>query len=167
MTSFERQGRHSDFLGIHYYFRWKGPLTSGERRRLDYSDQPSFGDVYPAGIRNVIAYVNSRYPAKPIFISEFGFSEECDLRRPYWILETVRHILEAKRAGMPIKGMLLWTLVSNFERQLGMSQKFGLFSEAELNVPPHSFDPGHQELGGVECGGQGHSLAHDRQSAGT
>jgi beta-glucosidase/6-phospho-beta-glucosidase/beta-galactosidase len=32
--------------------------------------------------------------------------------------------------------MLLWTLVNNFEWQLGMSQKFGLFSEAELNDPP-------------------------------
>ena len=67
VTSFERQGRHSDFLGIHYYFRWKGPLTRGERRRLDYSDQPSFGDVYPPGIRNVIAEVNSLYPHKPHF----------------------------------------------------------------------------------------------------
>jgi beta-glucosidase len=135
VTSFERQGRHSDFLGIHYYFRWKGPLTPGERRQLDYSDQPSFGDVYPSGIRNVIAQVNSLYPQKPIFISEFGFSDRSDLRRPYWILETVRHILEAKRTGMPIKGMLLWTLVSNFEWQLGMSQKFGLFAESELDVP--------------------------------
>jgi beta-glucosidase len=136
VTSFERQGSHSDFLGIHYYFRWKEPLTAGERRRLDYSDQPAFGDVYPPGIRNVIAQVNSLYPQKPIFISEFGFSDRSDLRRPYWILETVRHILEAKRTGMPIKGMLLWTLVSNFEWQLGMSQKFGLFSESELNEPP-------------------------------
>jgi beta-glucosidase len=136
VTSFERQGRHSDFLGIQYYFRWKGPLTAGQRRRLDYSDQPSFGDVYPAGIRTVISQLNSLSPNKPIFISEFGFSDRSDLRRPYWILETVRHILAAKRTGMPIKGMLLWTLVSNFEWQLGMSQKFGLFSESELDKPP-------------------------------
>jgi beta-glucosidase len=135
VTSFERQGKHSDFVGIHYYFRWKGPLTAAQKRRLDYSDQPSFGDIHPAGIRNVIAQVNSLSPEKPIFISEFGFSDSNDLRRPYWILETVRHILATRNTGMPIKGLLLWTLVSNFEGQLGMSQKFGLFSESELNEP--------------------------------
>jgi hypothetical protein len=113
-----------------------GRLTPSEKQRLDYSDHPSFGDVYPPGIRNVIAEVNSLYPQKPIFISEFGFSDSIDKRRPYWILETVRHILEARRSGIPIKGMLLWTLVNNFEWQLGMSQKFGLFSEAELHQLP-------------------------------
>ena len=136
VTNFERRGKHSDFMGIHYYFRWKGRLTSAEKQQLDYSDHPSFGDIYPPGIRNVIAEVNSLYPQKPIFISEFGFSDNSDHRRPYWILETVRHILEAKKSGMPIRGMLIWTLVNNFEWQLGMSQKFGLFSEAELHEPP-------------------------------
>jgi beta-glucosidase len=135
VTTLERQGKHSDFLGVHYYFRWNGPRSRGRKRRLEYSDHPSFGDVYPAGIRNVIAQVNSLCPQKPIIISEFGFSDTTDLRRPYWILETVRHILDARREGMPIKGILLWTLVSNFEWQLGMSQKFGLFSEAELREP--------------------------------
>jgi hypothetical protein len=47
----------------------------------------------------------------------------------------VRHILLAKSMGVPIKGILLWTLVNNFEWQLGMSQKFGLHSESELNAP--------------------------------
>jgi len=36
---------------------------------------------------------------------------------------------------MPIKGILLWTMANNFEWQLGMSQKFGLFSESDLNEP--------------------------------
>lgn len=135
VTNFERQGKHSDFMGIHYYFRWKGRLSPEEKRQLDYSDHPSFGDIYPPGIRSVITAVNSLYPQKPIFISEFGFSDNSDRRRPYWILETVRHILAAKRSGVPIKGVLLWTLVNNFEWQLGMSQKFGLFSEAELDAP--------------------------------
>ncbi len=135
VTSVERQGRHSDFMGLHYYFRWKGPLAASKKRRLDYGGHPSFGDVYPPGVRNVLAHANSLYPQKPIFITEFGFSDTDDLRRPYWILETVRHVLAARKAGIPVRAMLLWTLVSNFEWQFGMSQKFGLFSESQLNEP--------------------------------
>lgn len=136
LSGFEREGRHSDFLGIHYYFRWRGLLSRGERKRREYGDLPIFGDVYTPGILDVIRRVNSLYAQKPIFISEFGFSDSSDLRRPYWILETVRYILEAKRTGAPVRGVLLWTLVDNFEWQFGMSQKFGLFSEAELDEPP-------------------------------
>ena len=136
LSSFEREGGHSDFLGLHYYFRWTEPLWRAERKQREYSDLPIFGDVYAPGILEVIRRVHSLYTEKPIFISEFGFSDSSDLRRPYWILETVRYILEAKRMGAPIRGILLWTLVNNFEWQFGMSQKFGLFSEAELDEPP-------------------------------
>ena len=101
VTNFERQGKHSDFMGIHYYFRWKGRLSPEEKRQLDYSDHPSFGDIYPPGIRSVITAVNSLYPQKPIFISEFGFSDNSDRRRPYWILETVRHILAERDREYP------------------------------------------------------------------
>jgi beta-glucosidase len=74
--------------------------------------------------------MHAKYPAKEIFVSEVGFSDKSDGRRPYWILDTARYIIEAKSKGIPIIGVLLWSLVNNFEWELGMSQKFGLFSEA-------------------------------------
>jgi beta-glucosidase/6-phospho-beta-glucosidase/beta-galactosidase len=138
---FERDGMHSDFLGLHYYCRRKVPLLPGERARREYSDQPAFGDVYPPGVLQMIRQMHHQHSAKPIFVSEFGFSDKDDLRRPYWILETVRYITESKQMGIPIEGFLLWTLVDNFEWDLGMSQKFGLFSESQLHeplVPPKS-----------------------------
>jgi beta-glucosidase len=131
--SFEHEGSSSDFLGLDYYFRYK---FLAHRQRREYGTHPSFGDIYPKGISEVLAALHSQFKAKPIFITEFGFADSNDLRRPYWILETVRYILEAKETGIPIQGVLLWTLVNNFEWELGMSPKFGLFDEAELDKLP-------------------------------
>jgi beta-glucosidase/6-phospho-beta-glucosidase/beta-galactosidase len=88
-------------------------------------------------VRSTFLYkeMHGTYPEKQIFVTEFGFSDEKDLRRPYWILETMRYIIEAKKAGVPVKGMLLWSLVNNFEWQLGMDQKFGLFNKSDLKDP--------------------------------
>jgi len=136
---FEREGDHSDFLGLDYYFRYKF-LTN--RAKREYGTQPSFGDIHPEGIFQVIKALHLCYPKKSIFVAEFGFADMNDLRRPYWILETVRCILEAKKSGIPVKGVLMWTLVNNFEWELGMSQKFGLFDEAELGKPLRNSEKG-------------------------
>ncbi len=130
---FEREARETDFVGLHYYFRMKLALF-GKGGRF-YSDNPYFGDIHPPGIEKVLKEMHAEYPHKNIFITEFGFSDRGGKRRPYWILETVRHVIAALEHEIPMKGMLLWTLVNNFEWNLGMDQKFGLFGENELAVP--------------------------------
>src|SRR3990167_3373514 len=133
---FERDGAKSDFLGLHYYCRLVLPFIHGDKKGRDYSDHPTFGDVYPPGILEVLKKMNASYPNKEIFISEIGFADKSDQRKPYWLLETMRYIIEAKKEGLPIKGVLLWSLVNNFEWELGMNNaKFGLFSEKELTEP--------------------------------
>jgi beta-glucosidase/6-phospho-beta-glucosidase/beta-galactosidase len=52
------------------------------------------------------------------------------------MLETIRYIIDAVRRGLPVRGVLLWSLVNNFEWEYGMSQKFGLFAEDELSGIP-------------------------------
>ncbi len=131
---FERDGSHSDFLGLQYYFRKSFSLFVNHKKR-EYSDYPGFGDVYPKGILFVLEKMHKIYPKKEIFITEFGFADAEDKRRPYWILETFRYIIEAKKESIPIKSILLWSLVDNFEWHLGMSQKFAPFSEYELEIP--------------------------------
>jgi beta-glucosidase len=131
----EKDGTYSDFIGLQYYMRLKLPMLPGERTKRDWSDHPGFGDIYPRGIFDVLKRMHAAYPRKPIFVTEFGFSDAQDLRRPFWILETMRYITEAKRSGVPVEGVLLWSLVNNFEWDQGMSQKFGLFDEPQLDQP--------------------------------
>ncbi len=137
---FEKDGGMSDFLGLQYYCRVNmtspyNPITKLQSPFKVYGDHPDFGDIYPPGIYEHLKAMNQMYPKKEIIITEFGFSDARDKKRPLWILETVRYILEAQKAGIPIKGMLLWSLVNNFEWDRGMDQKFGLFSEKELDSP--------------------------------
>lgn len=130
---FEQGKKEADFVGLHYYFRMK--LSPFGRGKKIYGDNPYFGDIHPPGIFKVLKEMGAEYPGKDIFITEFGFSDNHGLRRPYWILETVRHVIEAMEHQIPVKGMLLWTLVNNFEWNLGLHQKFGLFDENELDKP--------------------------------
>ena len=130
---FERTGLYSDFLGLQYYCRLTLPDIGNKDR--NYSDHPEFGDIYPPGIYQLLQKMNHQYPQKEIFVTEFGFSDNSDKKRPYWIMETINYVLRAKKQGVPVRGMLLWTLINNFEWSLGTQQKFGLFDESELRQP--------------------------------
>lgn len=138
---FERNATSSDFLALQYYFRMTIPRFSKKGR--DYGDHPAFGDMYPAGILEILKKMHAAYPdkTKPIFITEMGFADAQDTRRPYWICETMRYVLAAANQGIPVKGVLLWSLVSNFEWDQGMGVKFGLFDERELDQPLVPSDP--------------------------
>ncbi|HEV8666983.1 MAG TPA: family 1 glycosylhydrolase, partial [Candidatus Paceibacterota bacterium] len=125
----------SDFIGLHYYCRLSTHLFGPSQKEREMSEHPLFGDVYPKGIFQLLTTMHRLYPDKPIMVSEIGFSEEADWRRPFWILETVQYILEAKRKGIPVEAVLLWSLVNNLEWDLGLSQRFGLFWEAQLKSP--------------------------------
>ncbi|OHA18281.1 MAG: hypothetical protein A2664_02355 [Candidatus Taylorbacteria bacterium RIFCSPHIGHO2_01_FULL_46_22b] len=133
---FERNGLYSDFLGLHYYFRFTASVFNWDFKSRDFSNRPDFGDVYPPGILSVLERMHTVHPSKNIIVSEFGFAGRTDRRRPYWLLETLRYVIEAKHRGVPVTGLLLWSLVSNFEWDVGMGlAKFGLFSEKELSAP--------------------------------
>ncbi len=132
---FERDGEYSDFLGLQYYFRQSIPPFKKRIEGWEYGDHPGFGDMYPAGILTVLQQMHRRYPSKDIFITEMGFADGSDKRRPLWLLETIQYILKAKQAGIPVKSILLWSLVDNLEWEQGMNVRFGLFSEKELGEP--------------------------------
>lgn len=122
------EGMESDFVGIQYYFRVRLGLNGikGSDPRY-HSDHPQFGQVYPAGIYDVLKFASEKWPLKPLVFSEFGFADKTDRKRPDWLMESVYHLIRAKRDGVNVTGALLWSLINNFEWCKGMDSPFGIF----------------------------------------
>jgi len=135
VTRFMEDTSQSDFMALQYYHRLKFPLVHGSSDQRIYGDMPDFGDIYMPGISKVLMEMHDQYPNKPIMVTEFGFSDKSDLLRPYWLLETTRYALETKKMGVPLRGMLQWSLVNNYEWAHGMDVPFGLFNEEQLSQP--------------------------------
>lgn len=87
----------------------------------------NFGEIYPRGIYRILKTVYRRTRGnKPLYITENGFSDAADNRRPRAILEHLAMIHRAIREGIPVHGYLHWSLVDNFEWNEGWGVRFGL-----------------------------------------
>lgn len=130
-----------DRLGINYYSRQvhaaatvpdrarPGPLVDvgGERTDMGW-------EVYPEGIYQVLERAHREYGYQSLFVTENGGaytvppvngSVPDEARRAY--LE--QHLIEVHRAiadGIPVHGYFVWSLLDNFEWELGYSQRFGI-----------------------------------------
>jgi len=87
----------------------------------------NFGEIYPKGIYRILKTVYRRTRGnKPLYITENGFSDAADNRRPRAILEHLAMVHRAIREGIPVRGYLHWSLVDNFEWNNGWGVRFGL-----------------------------------------
>ncbi len=129
-----------DYHGINYYTREMvrfDPTNPAElfgRRfalpdaiRNDPGKDINFGEIYPEGIYRVLKAVYQRTRGnKPLYITENGFTDATDSRRPRAILEHLAMVHRAIREGIPVRGYLHWSLVDNFEWNEGWGVRFGL-----------------------------------------
>jgi len=139
----EKDGKESDFFGIQYYhgedISMRGAIrrVTGKDSRKDYQygDHPGFGYIHPLGMKKVIQKVSKAYPEKTLKVTEFGFADKKDLRKPYWIMETVKYILEAKEEGAKIDTVMFWSIINNMEWSAGMGVEFGLYDHNGNRLP--------------------------------
>jgi len=129
-----------DFHGINYYtrdmvrFDLTRPAEMFGRRfalpgavRNDPGLANNFGEIYPMGLYRLLKSVYRKTRGnKPLYITENGFSDTLDDRRPRAILEHLAMVHRAIREGIPVRGYLHWTLVDNFEWAEGWGVRFGL-----------------------------------------
>ncbi len=129
-----------DYHGVNYYTREMvrfDPTVPAEvfgRRfirpnatRNDPGLDASFGEIYPEGLYRVLKTVHQRTRGnKPLYITENGFSDTRDDRRPRAILEHLAMVHRAIRDGIPVRGYMHWSLVDNFEWNNGWQVRFGL-----------------------------------------
>jgi beta-glucosidase len=129
-----------DYHGINYYtremvrFDRHMPAEVFGRRFVrpgavtnDPGLDESFGEIYPEGLYRILKGVYRRTRGnKPLYVTENGFCDKLDDRRPRAILEHLAHVHRAIQEGIPVRGYFYWTLVDNFEWNQGWHVRFGL-----------------------------------------
>jgi len=131
-----------DFLGVNYYrhkvahrdpaspFLGAGTLSPRE------SEYTQMGwEVYPDGLREILARVHNDYHAPAYYVTENGaaFPDRVepdnsvhDRRRVAYLESHLDACAQAIDAGVPLKGYFVWSLMDNFEWALGYSRRFGV-----------------------------------------
>ena len=123
-----------DYLGVDYYFRDRlafDPARPGEAfGRAVPPDNPEpdtpfwCGEVYAEGLYRICMDL-AKY-GKPILITENGFMESGDARRPGNLVRHLEALWRAIRDGAPVGGYFHWSLMDNWEWAEGFTARFGL-----------------------------------------
>ncbi|GCE49328.1 beta-glucosidase [Thermosporothrix hazakensis] len=129
-----------DYHGINYYTRelvrfdptvpfelFGRRFVKPDTLRNDKGLDQDFGEIYPEGMYRVLQGVYRRTRGnKPLYITENGFCDALDDRRPRAILEHLAMVWRAIQEGIPVRGYFYWSLTDNFEWNNGWYARFGL-----------------------------------------
>jgi beta-glucosidase len=130
-----------DYLGLNYYrrdsvsarsdrpFDWEiGAAAGSERTQMAWH-------IAPEGLRDTLVELHRDYAPTAIVITENGaaYPDTVDgdgrvrdgARRDY-LARHVAAAAEALRAGVPLTGYFVWSLLDNYEWTFGYSRRFGL-----------------------------------------
>ncbi|SHI78758.1 glycoside hydrolase family 1 protein [Aquimarina spongiae] len=129
-----------DFWGIQTYTRevvksaWYIPylgamLVKPKHRNVETSIMG--WETYPDGIPYFLERFAKYDPDKPLWLSECGMAlaeDEDDSKRIDYYKKVIIGMDTVLRKGVRLQGILLWTLVDNFEWAEGYVPKFGIIS---------------------------------------
>jgi len=132
--------QEDDFFGLQNYTREVyGPegvvpaASEVEKTQMGY-------EYYPQGLESVIRSVY-KHLNKPIIVTENGVATEDDHRRVEFIDQALKGVHACISDGIPVYGYMHWSLLDNFEWQLGYSKHFGLVAvdrSQQLRIPKPS-----------------------------
>jgi beta-glucosidase len=148
-----------DVLGVNYYAPTR--LSALPDSPLPFQLEPipgypvtAFGwPVIPAGLTELLRMLRDRYAGQlpPVYITENGCSvaDEPDAGggindqpRIAYLDGHIRAVADAIRAGVDVRGYLVWSLMDNFEWAEGYHQRFGLVHvdfDTQQRTPKASF----------------------------
>ncbi|MBR7927145.1 family 1 glycosylhydrolase [Aerococcaceae bacterium zg-ZUI334] len=116
-----------DFLGVQNYTRTLvgpdedlGVPENAERTQMGY-------EYYPQGLENVIRAVAKDFKGN-LIVTENGIASADDSRRMNFIQTATDGVVHCIEDGIPVKGYFYWSLLDNFEWQMGYQMQFGLVS---------------------------------------
>jgi beta-glucosidase len=143
---FVRVGDHAvissplDFLGVNYYTRHvvgQGPYPGTQLAGFVGRDLPQTAmgwEVDSGGLTEVLQ-MGARYTSLPIYVMENGAAYDDvldpdgrvdDGDRIGFLRKHIDACATAIRAGVPLRGFFVWSLLDNFEWARGYGKRFGL-----------------------------------------
>ncbi|MGO4275507.1 family 1 glycosylhydrolase, partial [Paenibacillus sp. TAF58] len=84
----------------------------------------------------------------PIIITENGVATDDDTRRVAFIDRTLKGVHDCIADGIQVLGYMHWSLMDNFEWQLGFSKRFGLI-EVNRSTQKRTIKPSGIHLGNI------------------
>ncbi len=137
----------SDYIGLEYYFHTRvrlNPLTS--QWGFQYNDNAVVSDLgwelYPQGLLPLLLSLSGY--RKPIYILEHGLADAADKHRGWYTRESLKYIALAIERGVDVRGYLHWSLLDNFEWNLGFWPRFGLvevdYKTLERKIRPSAWE---------------------------
>jgi beta-glucosidase len=114
-----------DFIGVQAYTRsrvdkngYMPPPPGAEVTQMHY-------EYYPEALEGAIRYT-AQHLNKPIYITENGVGTKDDTRRVEFIRRALPGMLACINDGIDVRGYMHWSLLDNFEWELGYDCQFGL-----------------------------------------
>ncbi|MDD5110531.1 MAG: glycoside hydrolase family 1 protein [Patescibacteria group bacterium] len=124
------RGYH-DFIAVNYYFHYRlkhihfRTLRFFVEARQEHREMSGVGwEVYPQGIFDVL--LDLRRYRLPIYITENGIATASETKRTRYLVSYLKEIYHAIQAGADVRGYFWWSLLDNFEWNLGFHPRFGL-----------------------------------------
>jgi len=131
----------TDFLGINNYSRnvvkydasgWPFHYSHTNPTGNSYSEM---WEMAPQGLYDLLIRLKRDYPLNAIYITENGTAvpdgvdadnRVRDSRRIQYLQDYIAAMHQAIQNGVPVKGYFVWSLMDNFEWNLGYSRRFGI-----------------------------------------
>jgi beta-glucosidase/6-phospho-beta-glucosidase/beta-galactosidase len=82
----------------------------------------------PRGLYDILSDFGSRWQGLPLVVTEAGIATDVGDRRAENIVRSLEQIAQSRADGIDVRGYYHWSLMDNFEWQLGFVPHFGLYS---------------------------------------
>ena len=82
--------------------------------------------IYPQGFYDAIMDLNKL--KIPLYITENGIADAADDRRDLYIRSYLAALNKAIADGADVRGYYYWSIMDNFEWDMGYGMKFGLYA---------------------------------------
>ena len=131
-----------DFVGINYYTRSVTraadtyPLGAETVPQPDARYTETGWEVFPRALTDTLLWFKRIYGDLPVYVTENGAAfpdpdtagpgDLSDPLRVDYLQRHLRAIRDAIRAGVDVRGYMVWSLLDNLEWSLGYSKRFGI-----------------------------------------